>query len=194
MWDVPDVRLVAGGASVFQLFALIGFYMSTEPNLSVSHVLACNEGMCVAFTIVVSLLAYFQFLNLTFYFVGYSPRGSDVQQTGVMATFFSAWMLSLTLRYTIGSGPHVTVATLFIGSYLLAIFMQQYQDIGRTRMSLFTLGLFLSVLFVLAAWVYTRNHWLEWLAWGILTLVQCLLNLPIRMPYERAQTCQFSQI
>jgi K+ transporter len=59
---------IAAGVSVFQLCTLVAFYMTTKPNVSISHVFACYESECIAFTIVMTMLTYFQLLHLMLHF------------------------------------------------------------------------------------------------------------------------------
>ena len=195
MFEVEHVRLIAGGASTFQFCALVGFYMTTPPNMSISHVLMNNnESMCIGFTIVFSLLAYIELLNLVFYFAYYVPPSSDVRPTGVEAALICAWTLALTLRYPLGTGPHFTCATVFILFYLLALFLQQYEGFGRSWMTYFVGGVYCAGAVALGLWVYTGDNGFEWVAWGLLTLVQCMLNLPLRPLLSTPQVWAFSHV
>ena len=195
MWSAREARAVAGGASAFQMCVLAAFYTVVIPGKSVSHVLAGDDEICIAFTIVFTLLAYVQLLNMGFFFVTYTDPESDVCQSGMSAAFVAAWMLSLTLRYPIGTGQHLTVATLLICSYMLALFMQQYDGLGRTRASICTMALYGAAGVTLVVWLCTRNNRFEWAAWGLLTLVQCMLNLVITPRLEQpAPLWQFSPV
>ena len=168
-------------ASVFQMCILVAFYMVTKPNVSISHVLACHESECIAFTIVMTMLTYFHLFYLMRYFLLYKsnllpPTQEEAQKTGVLATWMTAFSMALTLQYPIGNFPHVTMATLCLSAYMLALFMRQYENLGKTRLSWCIFYIYLGAGIALLAWQFTHDNGAEWIAWFALTLVQCLLN------------------
>ena len=193
--DQMLVAKIATCTSVFQLCTLVAFYMTTKPNVSISHVFACYESECIAFTIVMTMLTYVHLSHLMLHFfnrvdssridhntmINHNSKAAteqeEAQKTGIAATWITASMLALTHKYPIGIFPHVTIATLCIGAYMLALFMRQYENIGKTRLSWFIFYIYLGAGMALLAWQYTHDNGAEWLAWFALTLVQCLINV-----------------
>ena len=192
MWEQTGVRLIAMGSSVFQLGALISFYMSLAVPISISRVVACDETACVLFTCVFSLFGFVQLLSATFYFVCSAEKGGEIQQTGVETVLTASWTFALTLRYPVGTHLHYAFAGVFLGSYMLVLLLQQYQGAGGSVTSVVVFLLWITAGCLLIAWVCTQNDTLEWVAWGLITLVQVLLNSPLWPRCERPQVWQLT--
>ena len=69
-----------------------------------------------------------------------------------------------------GTHLHYSFAGVFIRSYMLVLLLQQYWGAGESVTS---------VVVFLIALVCNHNHTLEWVAWGLIMLVQIPLNPPL---------------
>ena len=170
MWDV---RLVATGVSVLQLCSLVMFYVAQAPETSISSSLGCDETSCVLFTSTLSLSICLQLLCTAFYLA---------EERGIELVLTSSWAFSLLLRYPAGTQLHDVFAGIFVSSYLLVLLQQQHLAAEK---SVPAAVLWVIAVCLLIAWVSTKNNTLQWLAWGIITLVECVLNCHLLLYMDR---------
>ena len=75
---------------------------------------------------------------------------------------------------------------------MLVLLLQQYRGLGESVTSVVVFLLWVSAGCLLISWVCTTNHTLEWVAWGLITIVQVLLNSPLWVHCERQQVWQLT--
>jgi hypothetical protein len=166
-----DVRLIATVVSALQLCALVLFYtVQQAPDTSISVTLSCDETSCVLFTCALSLFICLQLLCVTIYLL--------IEERGIVLVLISSWAFALLLRYPAGTQLHDAFAGVFLGSYLLVLLLQQFLLLHKSAASAV---LWVTAVCLLIVWLFTKNHTLQWVAWGFITLVECVLNTHILM-------------